>query len=168
MDSMDLHQNMASVSPFKGFWIRLVAFLLDSIILGILVATTVFVLTFTAGSLFGELAGFGMFILLLFLVFFAPIFYKLLMEASEYQGTFGKYLLGMKLVDSRGERITMKNSFIRTIVFMVLLSVLVGILGILMIGFTEEKQGLHCIASKTYVVPYHWQGPVPVEDQFGA
>ena len=168
MDSAELYQNTASVSPFKGFWIRLVAFLIDSIILGILVVTTLFVLIFTAGSLFGEAAGFGMLLLVLFLAPFATIFYKPLMEASEYQGTFGKYLLGMKVVDSRGERITMKNSFIRTIVFMVLLSVFVGILGILMIGFTEEKQGLHCIASKTYVVPYHWQGPVPVEDQFGA
>ena len=168
MDSAELYQNTASVSPFKGFWIRLVAFLIDSIILGILVVTTLFVLIFTAGSLFGEAAGFGMLLLVLFLAPFATIFYKPLMEASEYQGTFGKYLLGMKVVDSRGERITRKNSFIRTIVYMVLLAVFVGILGILMIGFTFEKQGLHCIASKTYVVPYHWQGPVPLQDGFGA
>ena len=134
MDSMDLYQNTAHISPFKGFWISLVAFLIDSIILGILVVTTLFVLIFTAGSLFGEAAGFGMLLLVLFLAPFATIFYKPLMEASEYQGTFGKYLLGMKLVDSRGERITMKNSFIRTIVFMVLLSVLVGILGLLLIA----------------------------------
>ena len=157
-----------SGSPFKGFWIRFVASIIDGIVLSILVIFLALFALLLIGSLFGEEAGFGMLLLVLFLAPFATIFYKPLMEASEYQGTFGKYLLGMKVVDSRGERITMKNSFIRTIVYMVLLAVFVGILGILMIGFTEEKQGLHCIASKTYVVPFNWQGPVPVQDGFGA
>ena len=157
-----------SGSPFKGFWIRLVASIMDVVVLTILVILLALFALLLFGSLFGEEAGFGMLLLILFLAPFATIFYKPLMEGSEYQGTFGKYLLGMKVVDSRGERITMKNSFIRTIVYMILLAVFVGILGILMVGFTEEKQGLHCIASKTYVVPFDWQGPVPLQDGFGA
>ena len=157
-----------SGSPFKGFWIRLVASIMDVVVLTILVILLALFAFLFAGSLFGDDGAVSMLILVLFLAPFATIFYKPLMEASEYQGTFGKYLLGMKVVDSRGERITMKNSFIRSVVYMVLLAVFVGILGILMIGFTEEKQGLHCIASKTYVVPFHWQGPVPVQDGFGA
>jgi uncharacterized RDD family membrane protein YckC len=157
-----------SGSPFKGFWIRFVASIIDGIVLSILVIFLALFALLLIGSLFGEEAGFGMLLLVICLLPFAAIFDNTLMEASEYQGTFGKYLLGMKVVDSRGERITMKNSFIRTIVYMVLLAVFVGILGILMIGFTEEKQGLHCIASKTYVVPFNWQGPVPVQDGFGA
>ena len=94
------------------------------------------------------------------------------MEASEYKGTFGKYFLGMKIVDQEGEKIIMAASFIRTLVYLAqtaipLLSLITSFL-LLMIGFTEYKQGLHDIAASTYVVPYHWQGPVPVEDQFGA
>lgn len=169
---MDLHQNTASVSPFKGFWIRLVAFLLDTIILVILVVTTFFVLTFTAGSLFGEGAAIGTFAILMVILIFALLLYKPLMEGSEYQGTFGKYFLGMKVVNQKGERITMTASFIRTIVYLLQTSIplvqMISWVALLMIGFTEYKQGLHDIASGTYVVPYHWQGPVPVEDQFGA
>ena len=172
MDSMDLHQNMASVSPFKGFWIRLVAFLLDSIILGILVLTTFFVLTYSVGSLFGEEAAIGTFLILFLFAIFAMLLYKPLMEASEYQGTLGKKFLGMKIVNQNGERITMTASFVRSIVYLLQTSIpllnMVSWLALLMIGFTEYKQGLHDIASKTYVVSYHWQGPVPVEDQFGA
>ena len=35
-----------------------------------------------------------------------------------------------------------------------------------MIGFTEYKQGLHDILANTYVVTNHWEGPVPLEDNF--
>jgi len=169
---MDLHQNTANVSPFKGFWIRLVAFILDSIIIFIAVILIFLVLVSTASNLFGEGAAVGTVILLFILSFFGILLYKPLMEASEYQGTFGKYFLGMKIVDQEGERITMTASFVRSIVYLLQTSIpllnMVSWLALLMIGFTEYKQGLHDIASKTYVVSYHWQGPVPVEDQFGA
>jgi uncharacterized RDD family membrane protein YckC len=36
-----------------------------------------------------------------------------------------------------------------------------------MIGFTEYKQGLHDFLAETYVVTKHWEGPVPLEDNFG-
>ena len=173
--SMDLHQNNASVSPFKGFWIRFVAVILDLIILSIGVLLIFFVLTFTADSLFGEEAAFvtlSFSAVLLLIFIFAMLLYKPLMEASEYQGTFGKYFLGMKIVDQEGEKITMAASFIRTLVYLAqtaipLLNLITSFL-LLMIGFTEYKQGLHDIAAKTYVVPYHWQGPIPLQDGFGA
>ena len=172
MDSMDLYQNTAHISPFKGFWIRLVAFLLDSIILAIGVVLTFIVLIFTADSLLGERAMGGVFLILIVLFILAMLLYKPLMEASEYQGTFGKYLLGMKIVNQKGERITTTASFIRTIVYMLQTSIpfvnMVSWFALVMIGFTEYKQGLHDIASGTFVVPHQWQGPVPVEDQFGA
>ena len=175
MDTTDLHPNTDSflrLSPFKGFWIRLVALLLDGILITMGVFIIFFVLTFTAGSLFGEDAAVGTFMILIVLFIFAMLLYKPLMEGSEYQGTFGKYFLGMKIVNQKGERITMTASFIRTIVYLLQTSIplvqMVSWLALLMVGFTEYKQGLHDIASGTYVVPYHWQGPVPVEDQFGA
>ena len=171
MDSAELYQNTAHISPFKGFWIRLVAFLLDSIILTIGVVLTFFVLFFTAESLLGAAAG-GVFLIAIVLFIFAMLLYKPLMEASEYQGTFGKYLLGMKIVNQQGERITTTASFVRTIVYLLQTSIpfvnMISWLALVMIGFTEYKQGLHDIASGTFVVPHQWQGPVPVEDQFGA
>jgi uncharacterized RDD family membrane protein YckC len=172
MDSMDLHQNMASVSPFKGFWIRFVAAILDSIIIFIAVILIFLVLVSTASNLFGEDAAVGTGIFLFILSFFGLLLYKPLMEASEYQGTLGKYFLGMKIVDQEGEKITMAASFIRTLVYLAQTAIpllnLITYFLLLMIGFTEYKQGLHDFAAKTYVVPYHWQGPIPLQDGFGA
>ena len=158
--------------PFKGIWIRLVAFLLDGIILMVMAVMVFFVLTFTASSLFGDEAAAGTFIILIFVFIFVMLLYKPLMEASEYQGTFGKYFLGMKLVNQKGERITKTASFIRTIVFLVQILIpfvnMISWLALLMIGFTEHKQGLHDIAAKTYAVSKYWQGPVPLQEGFGA
>ena len=159
-------------SPFKGFWMRVFAFILDSIILGIAVwgCTIVFGIFFS--SLFGEDAGFGVAVLVFFATMIATLFYKPLMEASEYQGTFGKYFLGMKIVDKNGRKITTAKSFIRTIVFM--FQVYIPLLNwfswlvLLMIAFTGEKQGLHDLSAETYVVSKYWQGPVPLQDKFGA
>ena len=172
MDSAELYQNTASVSPFKGFWIRLVAFILDMIILSIAVILIFLVLVSTASNLFGEDAAIGT-VLILFVVFIlAMLLYKPLMEASEYQGTFGKYLLGMKIVNQKGERITMTASFIRSIVYLLQTSIpfvnIVSWLALVMIGFTEYKQGLHDMAAKTFVISKYWQGAIPLQDNFGA
>ena len=71
------------------------------------------------GSLFGEDAGFGVgFLVLLIMGITAQLLYKPLMEGSEYQGTFGKHFLNMKVVDKNGRRIAMSKSFIRTLVFL--------------------------------------------------
>ena len=37
-----------------------------------------------------------------------------------------------------------------------------------MIVFTGQNQGLHDAAAETYVVSKYWQGPVPLQDNFGA
>ncbi len=109
-----------------------------------------------------------MFFLVLILASIATILYKPIMEASEYQGTVGKYALGMKVVDQNGKRITMTSSFLRTILYIIGAQGFLLCLGVIMIGFTEYKQGLHDILANTYVVTNHWEGPVPLEDKFGA
>ena len=148
--------------PFKGFWIRLVASLMDGIVLAIII---VFLFGFSLvifGAALGEGAGIGMAFLVLILASLATILYKPVMEASDYQGTFGKYALGMKVVDGRGQKISMTSSFVRTILCFLLF------LGVVIVGLTEHKQGLHDILAKTYVITSHWDGPVPLEDNFGA
>ena len=154
--------------PFKGFWIRFVASLMDGIVLVIIVVLLSIVTGVVFGAALGDGAGVGMFLLMFILASLATILYKPVMEASDYQGTFGKYALGMKVVDGHGQKISMTSSFVRTILWIIGSQAFLLCLGVIMVGFTEYKQGLHDIASGTYVVPYHWQGPVPVEDQFGA
>jgi len=154
--------------PFKGFWIRFVASFIDGIILLILIILLASISLVIFGAALGEGAGVGMFLLVLILASIATILYKPIMEASEYQGTVGKYALGMKVVDQNGQRITMTSSFLRTILYIIGAQGFLLCLGVVMIGFTEYKQGLHDILANTYVVTTHWEGPVPLEDNFGA
>ena len=154
--------------PFKGFWIRAVASIIDGIILLILILLLAGISLVIFGAALGEGAGFGMFLLVFLLASLATILYKPIMEASEYQGTFGKYALGMKVIDKNGQKITMTSSFIRTILYIIGAQGFLLCLGVVMIGFTEYKQGLHDILANTYVVTNHWEGPVPLDDNFGA
>ena len=154
--------------PYKGFWIRLVATLIDSIVLTIIIIFLAVFSLVVFGATLGEGAGIGMFFLVLILASLATILYKPIMEASDYQGTLGKYALGMKIVDQNGQRITMTSSFLRTILYIIGAQLFLLCLGVVMIGFTEYKQGLHDILANTYVVTTYWEGPVPLEDKFGA
>ena len=77
--------------PFKGFWIRLVASFIDGIILLILIILLATISLIIFGVALGEGAGVGMFLLVFILASIATILYKPIMEASEYQGTVGKY-----------------------------------------------------------------------------
>ena len=158
-------------AAFKGFWIRLVAALLDSIILIIMTLIISFVLAAIAGILLGEGAGIATLLLALLAFSIALILYKPLMEASDYQATFGKVILGMKVVNQNGNKLTMSESFLRTIVYTAMLAIpginIAGLLGLVMIGFTEQKQGLHDLLSKTFVVSNDWEGPITSKDGFG-
>ena len=153
--------------PYKGFWIRLVAALIDSIVLTIIIIFLAVFSLLVFGATLGEGAGIGMFFLVLILASLATILYKPVMEASDYQGTFGKYTLGLKIVDKNGQKISMTSSFVRTILWIIGSQAFLLCLGVIMVGFTEYKQGLHDILADTYVVTNHWEGPVPLEDNFG-
>ena len=156
-------------SPFKGFLIRFLAFMIDIVvaIFAILAVAIVFLIFFD--SLFGIEAGFFAALIMFILAGLAAQFlYKPLMEASEYQGTIGKIVLGMKVVDRNGQKITVAKSFIRTIVYLIEHAIPFGSLAFLIIAFTDENQGLHDMAAETYVVSKYWQGPIPLQDNFGA
>ena len=156
-------------SPFKGFLIRFLAFMIDIVvaIFAILAVAIVFLIFFD--SLFGIEAGFFAALIMFILAGLAAQFlYKPLMEASEYQGTIGKIVLSMKVVDKNGQKITVAKSFIRTIVYLIEHAIPFGSLAFLIIAFTDENQGLHDMAAETYVVSKYWQGPMPLQDKFGA
>ena len=156
-------------SPFKGFLIRFLAFVIDIVFILIFVFSAAIVFGIFFGSLFGGGAGFGAGLIILILAGLAAQFlYKPLMEASEYQGTIGKIALSMKVVDKHGRRITMAKSFIRTIVYIIEHAIPFGFLAFVIIAFTDENQGLHDMAAETYVVSKYWDGPVPLQDNFGA
>ncbi len=149
----------AAVAPgvaagYGGFWIRVVAAIIDAIILRIVVAPV--------GLIFGGLGMAGMmsglphaglavlgggvtFILLVF----GSWLYEAFMESSSYQATLGKMIFGMKVTDLNGNRISFERATGRH--FAKWLSAMILGIGYIMVGFTERKQGLHDLIAGTLV-----------------
>lgn len=73
--------------------------------------------------------------------FIAWITYSFLMEASLLQGTFGKRLMGLRVTDLEGRRLSLSRAFRRNLA-KVPSSLILGI-GFFMAGWTQKKQGLH-------------------------
>ena len=164
--------------PVKGFWIRFAAFIID-LILAVIWLLGVGILSVYIGLQSEmDLPGVGpitnldgvTIIIVVFLLF------KLMMDSSKFQGTLGKYVTNIKIVDENGQRITRSKSFLRAGVYSLMLFgsryidgitnpsndvgpvFILGLLGFIMIGFTKKKQGLHDMASRTFVASSHqWQ-----------
>jgi uncharacterized RDD family membrane protein YckC len=72
------------------------------------------------------------------------------MESSPWQATLGKKLLGLKVTDLRGRRISFPRATGRH--FAKNISALILLIGFLMAGFTEKKQTLHDMIARCLVV----------------
>jgi len=159
---MELRENRDI--KFAGFFIRFLAFFLDSIIIAAIVLAFVLFFPlwahifpelfsyipgpFSSNSIGGYLFDFMIRILILFLAI--QFIYITILEGSSLQGTFGKVLLNLKVIDNSGNRIPFFRSLIRGLGAVAsLLSVGIGYLLIL---FSEDKQGLPDILAGTYVI----------------
>lgn len=140
---------------YGGFWLRFIAYLIDGVIIGIPSTIIMFsVGAFSIGAMFSEspgafVAGSAVYYVGMLGLMVGTIAYYIGMECSKYQGTVGKKLLGLKVVDEEGKQITLGKSTIRY--FSKILSSILYI-GYIMIGITEKKQGLHDMIARTYVV----------------
>jgi len=87
--------------------------------------------------------------LTMIVLYVLPLATVTLLEASRWQGTLGKYLCDLRVVDDRGRRLALTHSAARNVV-----KTVVGILGFLhlVIFFTRRRQGLHDMLARTYVV----------------
>ena len=145
---------------YVGFWSRLIAAIIDAIVVGIfyIIGTIIaFVLGIAIGGASEGAGGSGDIGSIVFLLSYGvtailTIIYYPYMEASESQATIGKQVLGMKVVDLDGNRITFMKAFIRAPIGK-FLSGIILYLGFLIIGFHSRKQGLHDMIAGTYVVP---------------
>jgi uncharacterized RDD family membrane protein YckC len=147
---------------YGGFWRRLWAFVIDSILLwfvGLPVRTALGLTGFAIGSspwsnpdeMATRMAG------MLGTVFLAWAFnltlslgYYSLMESSKLQASVGKIALGLKVTDLQGARISVFRAAGRHLAG--ILSTLILFIGYIMIAFTEKKQGLHDMIAGTLVL----------------
>ncbi len=131
---------------YGGFWLRLVGYIIDAIILG--VAQYVIFAAF-GQSMFDPdpETPFG---IANFVSIIVGLAYFVGFESSNMQGTPGKRALGLIVTDIDGHRITPLRAAGRY--FAKILSALILLIGFIMVAFTERKQGLHDIICSTLVL----------------
>jgi len=145
---------------YAGFWLRVVALLIDSIIVNVVLGIPIFLLMGGAGILNGIRSGnppedylgqfFAVFALLEAACFVAVWLYNALFESSSWQATPGKRALGLYVTDLAGQRVSFARASGRF--FAKMISGLTLMIGYLMAGFTERKQALHDMIAGTLVL----------------
>ncbi len=115
---------------YGGFWRRVAAYIIDSIVVGIPIGILQAVLHGTSGRAIAEAIG-----------LIGGWLYFSLMESSTRQATLGKMALDMKVTDLEGNRISFGRATGRY--FAKILSFIIIFIGVIMVAFTERKQGLH-------------------------
>lgn len=155
----------APSSPYGGFWIRLVAYIIDSIIIQTVSSPFIFLLVFPRlapiledaqrnrepspemlGAIFGSIAIYTCFFMV------AVWLYDALLTSSSWQGTVGKKVLRLKVTDEAGNRISFARATGRFFAKMV--SGMIMYIGFIMIAFTDRKRGLHDMIAGTLVMKY--------------
>lgn len=115
-----------------GFWIRSVAWLVDLVILSLI------------GLAVQEVASPG------FLISFAiGIAYTVGFWIAA-AATPGKLMMKLRVVDEKGDPITIEKAILRYIGYWV--STLTFLIGFLMIAFRKDKRGLHDLIAGTQVI----------------
>src|SRR3989442_2047405 len=95
---------MAEQNAYGGFWIRFLAYLVDSVVFFTLLVAI------AAGAAFlGDLGA----LVITAAALAGPLLYWGLMQASARQATVGKSLLGMKVTDAAGQRLSLGRSLAR-------------------------------------------------------
>lgn len=136
---------------YAGFWIRVVAYIIDAFILStaMILIGTIWSLGSddSAEDLIATVAQSGV---VVFISFFLNWFYYAILESSEYQATLGKKLLGLQVTDEFGGRISFGRATGRY--FSKLISSLILGIGYVMAAFTDRKQALHDKLASTLVI----------------
>ena len=126
----------AVATRYGGFWVRVVAALID----GLLLAVVGFVL----GLVVDDLSARSLVNTVIGWLYYAGL------ESSARQAPLGKQAMGLTVTDLTGSRI----SFLRATgrYFAKIISAIILLIGFIMVAFTEKKQGLHDLLAGTLVV----------------
>lgn len=151
--------------PYAGFWLRVVAYLIDSAVTSVAFGVVIVAMVLLVGVSYfqGLAAGFNnqnpvfpAALVFMIVVAFAAILavtwlYYAFMESSSHQGTLGKMALGLIVTDTAGRRISFGRASGRFFAKMITGMVPLGI-GYIMAGFTEKKQALHDMIASCLVL----------------
>jgi uncharacterized RDD family membrane protein YckC len=138
---------------YAGFWLRLVAALVDTLAMFIpfcFVAFIVTVIVKLASASKGYEPATAILIVLTPVAIVATWLYFAVMESSSWQATLGKKLLGLYVTDIKGQRLSLSRATGRT--FAKYISTITAGIGYLLCGFTEKKQALHDMVASCLVL----------------
>ena len=146
----------AIVHPaYAGFWIRVGAELLDELLIVLLffaVAIAILIPTLILVEMAGRELDSERYANILAPLIVIPVlwFYRAGFEASSKQATPGKLVMGLKVTDEHGKRLSFWRASLRALTK--ILSSMCCSFGFIMVGLSMRKQGLHDVLSKTLVV----------------
>jgi uncharacterized RDD family membrane protein YckC len=131
----------AAVTGAKaGFWIRVVAFIIDSILVGVINAIIAAILSSNTTGRTGIQT-------LLGIIYFSYFW----SASSPWPGqTVGDKLLNLRVIRTDGSDLTIVQAFIRYIGLFI--SFIVIFIGVIWVAFDPNKQGWHDKIAGTYVV----------------
>jgi uncharacterized RDD family membrane protein YckC len=150
---------------YAGFWLRVLAYLIDMIILGLFSIPILIggAMALGLGGIIGDItrnrdpfengppAAFVLFMMLCWgLGIFGTWLYFALLESSEWQGTAGKKALGLIVTDMQGRRVTFLRATGRY--FAKFVTHFTFGIGYAMAGFTEKRQALHDMIASCLVL----------------
>jgi uncharacterized RDD family membrane protein YckC len=91
--------------------------------------------------------------------FLVWLIYCTILESSPKQGTLGKQLMKIKVIDEKGHRLELKDAFLRSagkVISQAVLSI-----GFIWILFDQKHRGWHDMIAKTYVVDQDYDPSIP-------
>ena len=137
-----------------GFWWRLLAYIIDSVIVSNLLS--LFTADITA-PLYKKIAAnaikpedLPLFFKITMLNFLVFSLYNAILEATPMQGSLGKRLCQLVVVDTDGRRLSFARALARNL--SKLLSQMVFLIGYLAVLWDDRKQAWHDKIAKTYVL----------------
>jgi len=143
---------------YAGFWIRVAATLIDTVILLLVLAVP---LTLIYGSAYWSSAEPVKGIWDILLQYVLPIV-LVVWFWTRYLGTPGKLVLGLRVVDARtGRALTTRQAILRYLGYYV--SILPLMLGFIWVGIDRKKQGFHDKIAGTVVLRDRSREPVQIE-----
>ena len=145
--------------PYAGFWLRVLASLIDCPVYFVIYLLSSFLVGFIMGSIVGTPdmwtdAEFTIIAILTNItIYVAQFLYKATMESSGKQGTLGKMALGLRVVDMDGNKISFARATGRYwLSFVMAIIPILNFIAYIMAGFTERKQTLYDKICSTTVI----------------
>ncbi|MFI5000403.1 MAG: RDD family protein [Reyranellales bacterium] len=149
----------ADIGPAAGFWIRFVAYMIDSLILGvaagIIIGIVVGIAVLSGGSnnedrnlvtvIVGAVIGVALMIVIGWL-------YEALLTSSPKGATLGKQAVGVRIVRADGTQLSFGRATARYFLKAMITPMVPFAIGYLLAAFTAGKRALHDFMADTLVI----------------